>query len=317
MPPKKDAKSEKGQLKALEKAKQKAAEDKTFGLKNKNKSAKVQKFVSQVKLQAKHGGNLKGGEQALKAAEIKAKEEKQKKKQQQAMLAAMYASEAKKTNNNQIKEDAKIDVYQDQREQKETDWNPDEVAALVEKKHGNQNATTKIVCKHFIAALENRTYGWFWSCPNGGDTCIYRHALPVGYVLKRDQPKEAEEDDTPIEEIVEIQRAGLTGDKLTPVTHESFMAWKKRKEEERMAELERLINNEKKKGKKGTNVLSGKDLFTFDPTLFVDDDEAAMDEDYEEDEEEDVSESKQAVPSEIFLEEGNVPVSARRLRYSG
>jgi hypothetical protein len=43
MPPKKDVKAEKGQQKALEKQKAKIAEDKTFGLKNKNKSKQVQK----------------------------------------------------------------------------------------------------------------------------------------------------------------------------------------------------------------------------------------------------------------------------------
>ena len=40
---KKDTKSEKGQQKALEREKQKIIEDKTFGLKNKNKSKAVQK----------------------------------------------------------------------------------------------------------------------------------------------------------------------------------------------------------------------------------------------------------------------------------
>lgn len=43
MPPKPDKKSEKGQQKSQEKMKQKVAEDKTFGLKNKNKSKVVQK----------------------------------------------------------------------------------------------------------------------------------------------------------------------------------------------------------------------------------------------------------------------------------
>jgi hypothetical protein len=46
MPPKKDSK------KTAEKAKQKVVDDKTFGLKNKNKSAKVQRFVEEVKKQA-------------------------------------------------------------------------------------------------------------------------------------------------------------------------------------------------------------------------------------------------------------------------
>lgn len=40
-------------------------------------------------------------------------------------------------------------------------------------------------------AVEKRTYGWFWECPNGGDKCQYRHALPEGYVLKRDKDPNA------------------------------------------------------------------------------------------------------------------------------
>ena len=40
------------------------------------------------------------------------------------------------------------------------------------------------ICKHFIEAIENKKYGFFWECPNGGDKCFYRHRLPPGYVLK-------------------------------------------------------------------------------------------------------------------------------------
>ena len=46
MPPKKQG------GKSVDKAKQKAVEDKTFGLKNKNKSSKVAKYVQQVQQQA-------------------------------------------------------------------------------------------------------------------------------------------------------------------------------------------------------------------------------------------------------------------------
>ena len=42
----------------------------------------------------------------------------------------------------------------------------------------------EIICKYFLDALENHSYGWFWQCQNG-KTCKYRHALPVGYVLVR------------------------------------------------------------------------------------------------------------------------------------
>ena len=55
---------------------------------------------------------------------------------------------------------------------------------------------TNIICKHFLEALEKQQYGWFWSCPNGGDTCKYRHALPPGYVLKRDKKAMDEQAET-------------------------------------------------------------------------------------------------------------------------
>jgi len=83
MPPKKASGG-----KADSKAKTKAAEDKTFGLKNKNKSAKVAKYVAQVKQAAANAGNPK----TLKAAEearnsrIGKKEEEARKKAELAEL---------------------------------------------------------------------------------------------------------------------------------------------------------------------------------------------------------------------------------------
>ena len=66
------------------------------------------------------------------------------------------------------------------------DWTTAELEAVVNKK-GNvkskQQQLTKIICKHFLTALENRLYGWFWECP-AGDACMYRHALPRGFILK-------------------------------------------------------------------------------------------------------------------------------------
>lgn len=66
----------------------------------------------------------------------------------------------------------------------------------------------QIVCKYFIEAIETNKYaislsahynlnpfcrfGWFWECPNGGEKCQYRHALPPGFVLKSER-KAAEE----------------------------------------------------------------------------------------------------------------------------
>lgn len=70
------------------------------------------------------------------------------------------------------------------------------------------------------------------------------------------------------------------------MTLETFMAWKQRKEEERRAQVEaQRVAEAKKGGNKGLHVLSGRDLFQYDPSLFVDDEGAAGEADYEEDEE--------------------------------
>lgn len=59
------------------------------------------------------------------------------------------------------------------------------------------------VCKHFLEAIENNKYGWFWVCPGGGDICMYRHALPPGFVLKKDKKKEEKEDEISLEDLIE------------------------------------------------------------------------------------------------------------------
>ena len=60
MPPKK--KEPKGpSAKTLQKEKAKVVEDKTFGLKNKNKSKAVQQYVKQVTTQVMDGGTKKVG----------------------------------------------------------------------------------------------------------------------------------------------------------------------------------------------------------------------------------------------------------------
>ena len=57
MPPKKQQKGP--STKTLEKEKKKVVEDKTFGLKNKNKSKAVQNYVKQVTNQVMDGGTKK------------------------------------------------------------------------------------------------------------------------------------------------------------------------------------------------------------------------------------------------------------------
>lgn len=84
--------------------------------------------------------------------------------------------------------------------------------------------------------MENSKYGWFWVCPNGS-TCKYRHALPPGFVLKKDKKKEDKKDQITIEELVEQERAALSTKNLTKVTLESITAWKQRKIREKREAL--------------------------------------------------------------------------------
>ena len=66
------------------------------------------------------------------------------------------------------------------------DWDQSKLEQVITRKHGpGVKTTTEIVCKHFLDAIESGKYGWFWECPNGGDKCKYRHALPPGFVLKQ------------------------------------------------------------------------------------------------------------------------------------
>lgn len=81
-----------------------------------------------------------------------------------------------------------------------------------------------------------------------------------------------------IENIIEEKRAELAAKGIvgTPVTEESFARWKEARRLRRLEENAKKVQEEqkKKKGGKGLSVLSGKALFEYDPTLFVDDDEA-------------------------------------------
>lgn len=94
-------------------------------------------------------------------------------------------------------------------------------------------------------------------------------AETIGYEVFREKT---------IEDIIEEQRAKLAaeGKKGTPVTEESFAAWKKEKQRRKQEELEARIKAEqaKKKGGKGLSILSGKELFSFNSSLFIDDDSA-------------------------------------------
>jgi hypothetical protein len=186
---------------------------------------------------------------------------------------------AAKAEKEKKKEPEKRDIYTDTRDAKreETmeDWDDEKLKDVVNRKAGGQGqrCATDIICKHFLAAVENRQYGWFWECPNGGDKCQYRHALPEDYVLKRDRDPNAMVDKGPtIEDTIEEQRKGLTGPR-TPVTFERLQEWLAKKQAAARAaeeaEMDTIRARYTKTGK--TAGVTGRQLFQIDASLFVDD----------------------------------------------
>eukprot|EP00735_Rhodelphis_limneticus_P009375 TRINITY_DN2718_c0_g1::TRINITY_DN2718_c0_g1_i1::g.27567::m.27567 TRINITY_DN2718_c0_g1::TRINITY_DN2718_c0_g1_i1::g.27567 ORF type:complete len:416 (-),score=154.78,sp/Q0JHZ2/C3H11_ORYSJ/46.93/7e-83,zf-CCCH/PF00642.19/1.5e-05,zf-CCCH/PF00642.19/1.3e+03,zf-CCCH/PF00642.19/1.1e+03,zf-CCCH_2/PF14608.1/1.4,zf-CCCH_2/PF14608.1/74 TRINITY_DN2718_c0_g1_i1:670-1848(-) len=320
MPPKKDN----GQKKAEMKKKEKAVEDKTFGLKNKNKSKKVAAFIKTVTSAAQGTDKERLKEKARQDA---LKAEKEAEKQRQKEVASLFktapqkveagvdpksvicqffkqglcvkGSKCKFSHDVTVeRRSAKIDLYTDQRDvsnpDEQTSANPDlagmdawdqkTLEQAVKTKQFENQSTTTIVCKHFLEAIEKKQYGWFWTCPNGGKACKYRHALPPGYVLKSSKKVEdEEEDDNPfaLEESIEAARKLITTH--TPVTLESFKAWKeeKKKEKDRMKDenMQSKMANLSAEDKKRGVGLSGRELFTFNPDAFAQDDDEAADED--------------------------------------
>jgi hypothetical protein len=101
-------------------------------------------------------------------------------------------------------------------------WDQEKLQSVVLSKHGNPKTTTdvsviqppisrdltfladcmqvlyrsnrdsKVRARNFsigscFTYVGQRRFGWFWECPNGGEKCMYRHALPTGFVLKADR----------------------------------------------------------------------------------------------------------------------------------
>ncbi|KAK9463458.1 uncharacterized protein V1516DRAFT_619524 [Lipomyces oligophaga] len=284
MPPKKN-KPEKAQVAR----KQQQVADKTFGLKNKNKSSKVQKYVQQVESQGISGiQKKKEAEQARRLAErraadkakIEASELFNPVMQTQKVpfgvdpktVLCIFFKQGKCTKGAKCKfshnldvdrKTQKKDLYTDGRESTKDDmstWDEEKLRSVVLSKHGNPRTTTSIVCKYFIEAVESKKYGWFWTCPNGGDSCPYKHALPPGFTIKTNEQKQAEraaaanKPTITLEDFLEVERHRL-GTNLTPVTLESFTKWKAERMSKKAAE------EEIQKKKEAAGVHSGKWLF--------------------------------------------------------
>ncbi|XP_022113972.2 zinc finger CCCH domain-containing protein 15 homolog [Pieris rapae] len=292
MPPKKAPASSK---KTEQKKKEKVIEDKTFGLKNK-KGAKQQKFIQQVEKQVKSGGI-----HPAKPMEDKKKDKEQKLKEQKELAALFKPVQTQKVEKGidpksvvcaffkqgqcakgdrcKFSHDLTIErraekrsLYVDMRDDDDNmdNWDEEKLKEVVEKKHGEgdkQRPTTDIICRHFLEAVERSKYGWFWECP-AGTKCIYRHALPPGFVLKRDKKKmEEKKNEISLVDLIEKERAAL-GPNQTKITLETFLAWKKKKIKEKQEALNMAEEQRRSDYKAGRAVgISGREMFSFDPTM--------------------------------------------------
>ncbi|BBN06933.1 protein MpC3H13 [Marchantia polymorpha subsp. ruderalis] len=299
MPPKAaPAKGAKEKSKADLAKKQKLVEDKTFGLKNKNKSKNVQKYVQSLHQSVSAKANPVNDPKA--AAKKKKEEEAQREKELNELFKVAISQpkvplgvdpksvvceffrhgqcakgfKCKYSHDLGVeRKGEKIDLYSDQRDNEDgmEEWDQETLEKVVESKgqEYSHNKPTEIVCKHFLDAVEKKQYGWFWVCPNGGKDCHYRHALPPGYVLKSQMKAllEEEGEKLSVEEEIESQRHQLK--QSTPITGELFANWKKKKSDEKEAELAA-----KRAERAKMDRMSGRELFAADASLFVDDAEA-------------------------------------------
>ncbi|KAF4633674.1 hypothetical protein G7Y89_g4439 [Cudoniella acicularis] len=266
MPPKKVDKNQGGGKKP---SATKIVEDRTFGMKNK-KGAQTQKQIAQMTQSAKAGGTP---EEKKKAAE-KAQREREKAASEAAKKEAMELFKPVQVQKVPFGVDPKtvlcqfykkghcekgrkckfshdLNVERKSRQETSEDWDEEKLRSVVLSKKGNQKTTTDKVCKFFIEAVEEGKYGWFWTCPNGGDKCMYQHKLPPGFVLKTKEQRAAEKallDKSPlktltIEDFLESERHKLTGT-LTPVTPETFAKWKAERMDKKAAEDQARIAKE-------------------------------------------------------------------------
>ncbi|KAF8566684.1 hypothetical protein P879_08749 [Paragonimus westermani] len=303
MPPKKQDASKK----AVEKQKQKVIEDKTFGLKNK-KGGKQQKFIQHVQLQVTQGNKTA---KELERLEREKQERKEEKKREKAELNELFKPVAElqkcakgvdpksvlcvffkqgqcaKGDKCKFSHDLSIErkgekrgiyVEENNTDGRMDDWDIEKLEEVVSKKHDDTNKglpPSTIICKYFLEAVESLKYGWFWECPNG-KSCHYRHALPPGFVLKRDQKKmEEQKESISLDDLIEKERQAL-GLNQTKVTFKTFLDWKKRKRAEKLALGHSAKLKREADFKQGRMAgISGREVFEFNPNLVmesVDDD---------------------------------------------
>jgi hypothetical protein len=224
--------------KALQKKKDKLIEDKTFGLKNKNKSAKVQQYVKSTEKSIMNMGT----DAQARAKEHKLKEEKLArktlKKAMEAEQAALFGEALLAVNK---KGGQKFGKNEGKVEAKGRDHDDGG-----EKKGGTSHAM-KLMYQMDAQEMEDKLK----EDPN------YVPTLEDSVEAQRQQ---------------KLRELKASGQKGTPVTQATFKEWQERKRKRKEAEIKKMVEAEmkKKKGGKGLSVLSGRELYNYKKELFKD-----------------------------------------------
>ncbi|CAJ1389851.1 unnamed protein product, partial [Effrenium voratum] len=282
--------------KAKQKEREKIAIDKTFGLKNKNKSKVVQKYIKSIANNA--SGAPKGGKEA---ADREQKDAKQKELQKAALMNSLFnlatdkkgrafdpvakkkakqAEEEAIAAGKKVKEEIKKEIIEgvansirltNPKGVRMSELGAHPIIQALKTKHQDTFKTIQLLL--FIKANDKV----FWVDDEESTNPTIR--------CLEDVEAEVAPDERPLEEIIEERRAALPPGG-TPVTPETFKAWKEKREAERLAKVEEDRQESMKKGgNKGLVGMSGRDLFTYDASLFQDDEGAVSADEYDEREE--------------------------------
>lgn len=291
-----------GSKKAEKKLANKIIEDKTFGLKNKNKSKAVQKYIKGVETVAKQRVGL----DTDKSKEFTDKAEKKKAREEEAFLNSLFkqvtlvkqpeleegqiaksvlcqmfkAGKCELGDECPYSHDLNIefnqgtfDIYTDLKEVKKTMTIEFEVNKIAEEKEKKRKKLpqSNIVCKFFLDAVHKKVYGWKWECPNKDD-CHYKHFLPKGYILYSQKDKMQEEmtmeEYVDLEEQIDIERERIAVNGIK-VNETTFGEWKRKRDEFRRA------NKEEEEKNKMKSKFTGLQLFKNQSNNFKDDEDAS------------------------------------------
>jgi len=230
-----------GGKKAEQKKKAQKLSDATFGLKNKNKSAKVKQQVQAIQKSIVNGGDQKARQQADKLKMAKASKRAAKKAEddeRDALFGAALMAVSKKTTVSGKK------------------------LAAVGRDGGDEEKRVKPGQSRAMKLM-------------------YQMDAQELADKNRDDPNYVETMEDVIENKRQEMFAKLkaSGKKGTPVTEESLKEWQDRKKKRKADAMRKLVEAEmkKKKGGKGLSVLSGRALYEYNQKLFVDDDAADND----------------------------------------